>query len=339
MPGLVLRQRAGHPRGATAVRAALAAPAHAHHRDDRRCLLTAGAADADAVGALLRQAEGVEPQDDVGRRVPGAGDAVEELVGDGADRDRAERRRVSRDHRAAFVGDLGDRVPAGDGVGGTGDVGGGVDDPRRAGAAGEHVSHRDGAGEGVEGGRGPAVVRRRGAGDEGLATDAPGDDDDGAGRERACDPERTVSDGGHVDVTEPECGRPVRHLARVKVGHGELHALVRGQGPQLAREAGRVERTRVGDDPDPAGTVPSGAVLAGTVPAGTARAETVQALADLYEGGALVPRTARRPLLGQIEHRLVREHVQREDVQGRRREELGGRAGTIGPRRGDVADA
>ena len=81
------------------------------------------------------------------------------------------------------------------------------------------MAHRDRAGERVEGGVGPAVVRRGGARHERLAADATGDDDDGTISQSAGDPERPVPHGRHVDLTESEFRCPVRHLPGYDAGH------------------------------------------------------------------------------------------------------------------------
>src|SRR5699024_11971410 len=83
----------------------------------------------------------------------------------------------------------------------------------------------------------------------------------------------------------------------------------------------------------------------GVEPAGIAadpaavRADPLEAPAQLVELRGLVSRPAGGALPRELQHRLVREHVQRQDVEGRRGEELRGGTGAVRTRRGHVPDA
>ncbi len=182
----------------------------------------------------------------VGRR----GDLVEQLRGDGADRDEPARPRVLGDHRRPVGLDLGDR---GAGVAPVGDlVEEGVVPAGGLRAALDDVARDDRARERVERVPLPAVPPRRRAHDQRRVGDAAGDDDV---RARA---------QGLGDAPTSEVGVRRHRLA----GHGRRDRVERAPqvvaldvrdpraGPELLErrgEPGRVEPARVGDDLDAAG--------------------------------------------------------------------------------------
>ncbi len=228
---------------------AVAAEAGAADLEHRRRRLAAHPADPHPVGPRLGQRDGVEAGGDVGARVAGTADLVEQLRGDGAQRDRATGTRVLGDHTAAVRVHLRQRKARMAEIGDLGEEGvvaaGGLR------AAFEHVPGHHGPGQRVIVRSPPAEVGRgrphhqRGIGDPagdhhvGAAVqafdDAPGAEV-GIGRHRAPQPqllgarEQVVArDMGHLGV-QPE---PPRQLT-----DGE-------------RQAVRVEPTGIGDDLHP----------------------------------------------------------------------------------------
>ena len=164
--------------------------------------------DAHAIWCNVVEADGVEPSGDVGTEVERAGDLVEQLGRDGADRHLATGAVVLADDGAAVGGHIGPRESQPLHAGHLGE--------ERVVAAGclrralDHVPGHHGAGERVPVVARPAVVPCRRAAREGSIGDAAGDHDVGIAPERLDDapaPEVRVGREEARHITERPVGR------------------------------------------------------------------------------------------------------------------------------------
>ena len=224
----------------------------------------AGAGQRDPVRAGLLEADGVEVRDHVGVEVGGFADLVEQLGGDGADRDEAAGAVVLGDDAAAVGGDLGDREPREAAVGDL--VQEAVVAAGRLRAALDDVPGGDRAGQGVPVVAAPAVPPGGGPGDQARVGHPGADDDVRAGLQRRGDaPAAEVGVGGdhgefglgqrHAGV---EVGELVSFGLQVLDGRGQVVAGEigdAGDGAQLFELGGQalgIEAPGVGDDLDAA---------------------------------------------------------------------------------------